>query len=125
MTMTLDLPSRTMGDFGETLRVALRNAGKTQTWLGEEVARIEGRSDAYFQTVVSNWCVGKAEPSPMTVFAIEEALGLRGGSLSRHLGYLPLTAKDQRSPEDAIRADPTLPEQVKKAVLVFMRELRR
>lgn len=43
------------------------------------------------QSTVSAWINAKSEPAPDTVFAIEQALELSAGFLSRHLGYLPAT----------------------------------
>jgi excisionase family DNA binding protein len=39
---------------------------------------------------VDSWLGGRAEPSPAEVFALEEALHLAPGCLSRELGYLPV-----------------------------------
>jgi hypothetical protein len=55
------------------------------------------------------------------VFAVEAALGLPGGSLSQHLGYLP--AGPSGAFEAALHADPLLAEPEKLAILTIYRRL--
>lgn len=42
---------------------------------------------------VSSWSRGERVTTPQGVFALEEALGVEPGRLSRHLGYLPAGAQ--------------------------------
>lgn len=53
---------------------------------------------------VNDWCRARSIPSPHTVFAIEEALGLAEGELSRILGYLPLSCEGQPPGGGTVRA---------------------
>lgn len=94
--------------FGEAIRDRLHEMKKSQRWLGQEVARLEGRGDAYTQQTVATWLSGSAEPAPRTVFAVEVALSVKPGSLSRLLGYLPPSTRSATSVRDAIGADPKL-----------------
>lgn len=90
---------------GEAIARELDAAGRSQSWLGSEVARLEGRDEPYSQSAVSYWLSAKYEPSPAQVFAIEEALKLRPGRLSRIMGYLPAGARSVTSVPAAIEAD--------------------
>lgn len=83
----------------------LNRLGRSQAWLGQEVARIEGRPNPYTQASVSGWLDRMADQPPGRVFAIEQALGMRPGRLSRPLGYLPADARPARSPEDLLAED--------------------
>jgi transcriptional regulator with XRE-family HTH domain len=90
-------------DFTEALIAALDRSGLNQS----EVAR---RTDGLVsQGTISTWRTGNAKPQPDGVFAVERALGLPGGSLSKHLGYLPVDADTQAVDViSAIEADPVL-----------------
>lgn len=90
---------------GERVRSALSDAGHGQAWLGQEVARIEGRSEPYSQGRVSQWLAEIERQPPARVFAIEEALEMPAGALSRLLGYLPASAVPAMSVPAAIEAD--------------------
>lgn len=92
--------------FGHAVESALD--GRSQSWLGAEVARAVGAPSPISGSAVSQWIAGKTEPGPDRVFAAEQILDLKPGTLSRILGYLPTTAKDVASVEDAIDADPKL-----------------
>jgi hypothetical protein len=50
------------------------------------------------------------EPNPRQAVAIEQALGVRPGTLTQLLGYLPVDAKPIQSVREAIEADPGLDE---------------
>lgn len=70
------------------------------------------------QPTVSAWITGDAEPAPEVVFRAEEHLRLAPGTLSRHLGYLPPSAKKMiANVEDAILNDATLSAEMKTALL--------
>lgn len=57
-------------------------------------------------TTVGNW-LGKGSPpgSPAETFRLEAVLDVPAGSLSKYLGYLPLTVRPIRSVEAALEAD--------------------
>lgn len=93
--------------FGEALDRALGD--RPHAWLGKEVADRIGRPTPITGSAVGQWISGKTEPTgPETVFAIEAAVGVKPGTLSRLLGYLPTTAKDMTSVADAIAVDTRL-----------------
>ena len=70
--------------FGRLLAAAL----KVQRLKQEDLATRLGAT----QPSVSGWINGRYEPAAQTVFAIERALDLEPGYLSRPLGYLPVEA---------------------------------
>lgn len=70
--------------FGKMLTLWLELEGMTQA----QLARAVGTT----QSTVSAWAGGRHEPSAMTVFALEKALGRSPGSLSCALGYAPVEA---------------------------------
>ncbi len=86
-------------EFGDALRRQIE--GRSQREFGDKVARAEGRVDAngthlpYSQQQVSFWLSGQQEPNPRQAFAIERALGLRPGSLSHLLGYVPVLRTEE------------------------------
>jgi hypothetical protein len=69
------------------------------------------------QTTISNWLTAKHEPRRVEVFALEQHLGLRAGSLSILLGYLPPTFDPPKSVMDAIDSDPGLTPEQREALL--------
>lgn len=89
---------------------------------GYAVAKAEGRKDSYSQSQVSDWVNG-IEPLPSQVMAIERALELRPGTLTRLLGYLPIDAKPPRSFEDVISSDPKLGLQARAGLRALYRAL--
>jgi hypothetical protein len=95
-------------EFGAALRKRLNEMDRSQEWLGAEAARLEGREKPYIQQTVGHWINGTAEPSPPATFAIEKALQLRAGTLSRALGYLPPDSRSATTVKDAVAADPKL-----------------
>lgn len=105
------------------MRKALADMGRSQSWLGAEVARLEGRPDPYSQASVSDWLLGANAMTPSQVFAVEQALQMRPGTLSRELGYLPMTSRSARSVPDAIAADPKLTAMGRRVVLAVYEEL--
>lgn len=88
--------------FGEALRSALVVAKKTQQDLGDHLGISQG--------AVSDWVRGTWEPAgPDVVFSAEAFLELEPGTLSRHLGYLPVEAvKSVATVDQSIRSDPAL-----------------
>lgn len=69
--------------FGAGLADALAGRNLTQADLAELLSTT--------QSTISAWINGRSEPEPVTVFAVEEAIGVSAGFLSRLLGYLPLS----------------------------------
>lgn len=103
-------------EFGRAVEALLN--GRPRGWLGAEVARIIDDTRAPFTaSAVTQWIDGETEPTRDKVFAIEAALKVAPGTLSRILGYLPVTAVAARSVPDAIRADRTLPEEARGLLL--------
>lgn len=103
--------------FADALIEALNVRRKTQQALGEALG--------VKQPTVSGWIRREAEPTPETVFAIERALELPPGHLSRHLGYLPPEAV--KAPpatfEAVVTGDPLLEDYVKRALIEQYRAL--
>jgi transcriptional regulator with XRE-family HTH domain len=95
-------------DFGAALERALD--GRHHGGFGADVARAMGAKNPFTPSAVSQWVNGTVEPARPKVFAMEKVLKLRPGSLSRLLGYLPVTARASVSVLEAIDADPSLSE---------------
>lgn len=89
--------------FGEALQGAMRSAGINQRDLAEMIGNTS-------QGGVSGWVTGKSAPdTPDDVFAIERALEVVPGSLSRHLGFLPPDAvRVAAAFEEVVADDPQL-----------------
>lgn len=101
--------------FGAALASARLARGLSQRRLGELLGGIT-------QSAISAWESGEAEPLPETVFAVEDALELPGGQLSRALGYLPAHAGEAgvaSSVPAAIVADPLLSATEKRGILAL------
>lgn len=90
-------------DFGAALKAHLMERGKGAR---AKLALALGVSGE----MVRKWETGENEPPRAQVWAIEEWLSLKAGTLSQLLGYLPLSAKSSRSVLSAIDADPRLRE---------------
>ena len=124
MTTALLSPAVGIEQVAEIVRIRLADMGRNQTWLGAEIATVMGRDLPWAQTAVSQWLRGTTTPDPEVIFAMERALGVRPGDLSRHLGYLPVAAKPSpMTVEAAIQADPKLPDKLKRALTVAYREM--
>lgn len=108
--------------FGEAARAALMAKGVTLAQLAEAMTELGNKTS---QPQLSQWINGKHEPPRRMVFAMERALRLRPGALSRTLGYLPILAKPVTTVLDAIEADPRLSDEGKTAVLLMYREMAR
>ena len=87
------------GPFAQALTHAIATTGASPAAVAEALGL---KSD----DTVRKWMKGDRRPEPGHVFAVEAALGLTPGDLSRHLGYLPATATP--SVLAAIGADPLL-----------------
>lgn len=105
--------------FGAALAEALATRGCTQRELGHALGGIT-------QSAISAWRSGLAEPGTETVFAIERTLGLPGGHLSRHLGYVPpASAEAAAGTVAAVENDPLLTDDERRALLAVYLELVR
>lgn len=80
--------------FGEALGAILDGRPTSAAPLGAATGTSKVRVDS--------WLAGRSEPSPAEVFAIDEALNLAPGCLSRQLGYLPVGIAGDQAVEDAI-----------------------
>lgn len=74
----------------------------TRAELAAEVAKLSG--ETVTESAVSLWLTAKSEPTRRKVFAIEKAVGCEPGTLSRHLGYLPVDAVPPADVEQALQA---------------------
>lgn len=108
--------------WGQAVRARLDELGGSLAWLGRETARAEGRERAYAQSTVTGWLLGDYDPQPAAVFAMERALGVRAGSLSRLLGYLPTDARPAVGVEAAIMSEGRLSEQDRDLLLFILRQ---
>ena len=97
--------------FGNALREALAVQKMTQGDLAEVLG--------VRQPTVSGWINGISPPDSVDqTFAVERALKVRPGSLSRHLGYLPPEAvKNVATVRAAVMEDPTLSADEKSMIL--------
>lgn len=102
-------------EFSRALRSARITAGLTQKALGDDVG--------VSQNTISSWEAGELPAQPELVFALERALGMSPGWLSRLLGYLPLPDGDGDRFIDAIRDNPHLGESTKRVLAAFYHEL--
>lgn len=69
-------------DFSKALVELLAAKGRNQS----DLARALGLTPS----AISYWTTAKSEPEPELVFRAEAALGVPLGTLSRHLGYVPV-----------------------------------
>ena len=90
----------TSAGFGPALKQALVDANRTIQALADELGLPH--------STVSTWVSKDRPPDPSMVFAIEQALDLAAGSLSRLLGYLPVDAVPAVTVADAAEQDPWL-----------------
>lgn len=101
--------------FAEALNDTLTVRGVTKAELAERI----GKS----ASAVGNWTRGTDSPSPETVFAIEDALQLAAGHLSRLLGFCPCEEQERPGVEEALLADPALRPEHKSSLLSLYRGL--
>lgn len=100
-------PRRHTSDVGELIRERMTSDGRSQQWLATEVAKLLNEP-VMTQTAVIKWLRRPENMTPARVFAIEKALGVRPGTWSRELGYLPPEAAAARSVLEALSNDPIL-----------------
>ena len=80
--------------FGRALYEALIAHDMTQEELGEKIDKE--------QATISSWINGKSAPRQVELgFAVEKAIGVSPGQLTRHLGYLPPEAYDSPASVEA------------------------
>lgn len=92
--------------YAKALTELLNTKGKSQTALAKELG--------VTPSTISNWSTAKNEPDPQQVFRTETALGVPPGTLSRHLGYLPVG--ESAGVLSAIDADSALAPNAKRAL---------
>lgn len=102
--------------------VSAQMVGWTRDELAEAVAKESGESVSV--SALSLWLSAKAEPSRRKVFALEKVLGCKPGALSRHLGYLPINARDVVSVEDALEADGRISAEARRVLLSGVKTAR-
>jgi transcriptional regulator with XRE-family HTH domain len=108
----------------EEFRRALRRARERQRRSQRELASALGVS----HTAVSQWEAGRSLPSPAKMPDLERALEQEPGSLSRLVGYLPITSGDDKTSLDvieAIRRDTRLGEHGQELLITMYRQLLR
>lgn len=108
---------------GAVVRRRLTEMDRTQEWLGAEVSTVQGRPNGYKQATVSGWLAGINRPDPDQVFAIERALAMRPGSLSRMLGYVPAGTTEPSGSRQALADDPLLSEVGRRTLLAAYEQL--
>lgn len=114
MPATLTANEKRRSSFGSALTKAMRLQRLTQSELGEMLGDIG-------QSSISAWTTGNALPPDVeTVFALERALRLPPGHLSKHLGFLP--AKLAMVP-NAVRADDRLDDDGQRIMLTTYKDL--
>lgn len=106
----------TLRSFGASLKEERERAGISQRVLGDAIGVTGG--------AVSQWESDDIVPSPETVFALERALGVPGGRLSRALGYLPV---GESNPDvfAALTADQSISDTSRDMLLELYRIARR
>ena len=87
-----------------------------------------GKAAGVSKAAVSQWEVGRSLPVPAKVPNLERTLELEPGTLSRLLGYLPITSGDDKTTLDvieAIRQDARLGEHGQELLIAMYRQLVR
>lgn len=107
--------------FGEALMAALEARNLRPPDLVDVVTAADRNSAS---NLVKNWINGKTEPSRPTVIAVEAFLDLVPGTLSRHLGWLPVGAPEVPEPEAAVIADTRFTGEQRRILLALMERFR-
>lgn len=115
--MTMEANEDQRQAFGAALERLLDDRDIGRGRLGAEIAAKLGLPNPLTQSAVSQWVAGQTEPRRAYVFAAEECLDVPAGSLSRLLGYLPVSAVAAVSVEDALAADRGLSETARRIIL--------
>lgn len=95
---------------------ARQRAGLTQTALSS--------ATGIPQSTISVFERGEAEPGPEAVFAMEDALNLKSGSLSQLLGFARIGVEVSTSIEVAISLDPSLDEPARQLLIQLYERLK-
>lgn len=103
----MDATPQQLAEFAGALRTQLE--GRSRREIADELG--------ITTSALSMWLSEKVEPTRDKVWALEAALRLKRGALSKLLGYLPLDAKASVTVVDAINADPKLSDLSKKVLL--------
>lgn len=103
--------------FADALIGCLAKRSKSQQYLADQLD--------VTRASVNDWCRGRAIPSAETVFAIEDALEVGPGDLSRTLGYVPADAVPPTTVPECIAADPRLSDRDRRALILLYEELTR
>lgn len=128
MTSTLDgRPRDTTGDvtkeelFAAKLNALLVGRGEGVPISQQALAERVGVTRAS----VNDWCRARSIPAPETVFAVERALDVADGELSRVLGYLPISIEDRPPPTvpEVIARDPRLDDAARRLLTMIYEEL--
>lgn len=105
-------PEKCRKAFGAALAKRRKELALSQTALGRALGGVG-------QSAISQWERGDIQPRPEYVYAVETALGLGPGTLSRILGYLPAAHPPKAGfggVRDAIRRDPLLTSKEKQSL---------
>lgn len=105
-------------EFAEAVRANLKHKGQTVGWLAERIGELLDRKMPY--STLLTWLDRSVEPS--TAFLIEQALEAGPGTLTHHLGYLPVDATPIMTAREAIESDPRLSPRARAALLAAYRE---
>lgn len=70
------------------------------------------------------WTRGGSEPGRPEVIILEEICGVEPGTLSRHLGWIPLGVSTDVTIEQAILAEPRISDPNKAVLLALVSQLR-
>jgi len=76
------------------------------------------------QSSFAHWIRGESEPSRPEVLTLEEICDVEPGTLSRHLGWIPLEASTDVTIEEAVLADPSINAANKAILLGLITQLR-
>lgn len=110
-------------DFGGVMRDQRQELGLTQEELATAMTKAGYTTSA---AAIGNWERNENLPAePEKVFTLERVLNLPGGTLSRCLGYLPLSAAPIVTTEEALLADRTISEDLRQGLLAAYRSRRR
>lgn len=88
-------------NFGSALAQRRQDQGLSQTRLGQMLG--------VGQSAVSSWELGEAEPPVEVVYRMEDIFKVKSGTLSRHLGWMPIRSRPGRPSRrilDVLEEDP-------------------
>jgi transcriptional regulator with XRE-family HTH domain len=105
--------------FAGALATARERAGMSQKAIGGLLG--------VTQQLVGSWEQGLRSPAPEMVCQLEVILSVAPGTLTKHLGYLPLNAAKviEHGVIDAVLSDPDLSDAQRRALLATYREFTR